>query len=122
MDKRETNDRLEEDLRKQIRETEKKLATEKSERQRIDDQLEEMKRSNQLALERQDSTRQTETDLRKKLQDAQKQSRELKEEKEKLEEELQAAQAAQRASKKSQNKPPARPKMSCGRNWTKPGL
>ncbi|KAI0595388.1 hypothetical protein F4775DRAFT_569475 [Biscogniauxia sp. FL1348] len=98
--KRESNDRVEDELRKTLRETEKRLTTEKTERERLEDQLEQEKRTHQFALEQQDTTRELEADLRKKLQEVQRELRQEKEEKEKLEEEL---QAAKRTSKKSQN-------------------
>lgn len=102
MQKRESNDRVEDDLRKQLRETEKQLAAETSQRERLEDQLAQEKRTHQLALEDQDSTREAESDLRKKLQDAQKQLRDTTEEKERLEETLQTeklqAKKAQKAA------------------------
>ncbi|KAK8874521.1 FtsJ-like methyltransferase-domain-containing protein [Apiospora arundinis] len=101
MQKRESNDRVEDDLRKKLRETEKSLATEKAQRERLEDQLAQEKHTHDLALQDQDSTREVESDLRKKLQDAQREVREAKEEKERLEEEL---QAEKRRSKKAQSK------------------
>ncbi|KAI1499833.1 hypothetical protein F5X99DRAFT_388356 [Biscogniauxia marginata] len=99
MQKRESNDRVEDELRKTLRETEKKLSAEKAEREKLEDQLEQEKRTHQFALEQQGSTRELEADLRKKLQEIQRELRQEKEDKEKLEEEL---QTAKRASKKSQ--------------------
>ncbi|CAJ2502636.1 Uu.00g100300.m01.CDS01 [Anthostomella pinea] len=99
MQKRESNDRVEDELRKKLREMEKKLTAEKTERERLEDQLEQEKRTRQFALQEQDNTRELEADLRKKLQDVQKELRQEKEDKERIEEEL---QAATRASKKSQ--------------------
>ncbi|KAI0206719.1 hypothetical protein F4808DRAFT_405045 [Astrocystis sublimbata] len=100
MQSRESNDRVEDDLRKKLRETEKSLTAETAERERLQDQLEQQKRTHETALQDQDTTRGgLEADLRKKLQEAQRQLREEKEEKERLDEEL---QTAQRASKKSQ--------------------
>ncbi|KAI0406515.1 hypothetical protein F4802DRAFT_101942 [Xylaria palmicola] len=96
---RESNDRVEDELRKKIRETEKHLTAEKAERERLEDQLEQRIRTHEIALQDQDSTRQLEADLRKKLQEIQKELKEEKEERERLSEEL---QTAQRASKKSQ--------------------
>ncbi|KAI1272469.1 hypothetical protein F5Y07DRAFT_379822 [Xylaria sp. FL0933] len=99
MQTRESNDRVEDELRKKLRETEKQLTAEKAERERLEDQLEQRIRAHAIALQDQDRTRESEADLRKKLQEAQRQLREEKEEKERLDEEL---QNAQRASKKSQ--------------------
>ncbi|KAK8124569.1 ribosomal RNA large subunit methyltransferase J [Apiospora kogelbergensis] len=101
MQKRESNDRVEDDLRKKLRETEKSLATEKAQRERLEDQLAQEKHTHDLALQDQDSTREVESDLRKKLQDAQREVREAKEDKERLEEEL---QAEKRRAKKVQSK------------------
>ncbi|GAP83089.1 putative rossmann-fold NAD (+)-binding protein [Rosellinia necatrix] len=99
MQARQSNDRVEDELRKKLRETEKSLTAEKAERERLEDQLEQRIRTHEMALQDQDSTRELEADLRKKLQEAQRQLREETEEKERLDEEL---QTAQRASKKSQ--------------------
>ncbi|RYP28086.1 hypothetical protein DL766_006079 [Monosporascus sp. MC13-8B] len=99
MQKRESNDRVEDELRKKLRETEKNLTAEKTARERLEDQLEQEKRTHQFALQEQDSTREVEADLRKKLQDAQKQLREEQKDRERLEEEL---EAAARASQKAQ--------------------
>ncbi|RWA03637.1 hypothetical protein EKO27_g11468 [Xylaria grammica] len=99
MQTRESTDRVEDELRKNLRETEKNLAAEKAERERLEDQLEQRIRTHAIALQDQDSTREVEADLRKKLQEAQRQLREEKEEKERLDEEL---QNVQRAAKKSQ--------------------
>ncbi|KAI0417128.1 hypothetical protein F5X98DRAFT_161383 [Xylaria grammica] len=99
MQTRESTDRVEDELRKNLRETEKNLAAEKAERERLEDQLEQRIRTHAIALQDQDSTREVEVDLRKKLQEAQRQLREEKEEKERLDEEL---QNVQRAAKKSQ--------------------
>ncbi|KAI1756311.1 hypothetical protein F4782DRAFT_328106 [Xylaria castorea] len=99
MQTRESNDRVEDELRKTLRETEKRLTAETAERERSQDQLEQQIRTHAIALQDQDSTRELEADLRKKLQELQRQLREEKEEREKLDEEL---QNAQRAPKKSQ--------------------
>ncbi|RYP72907.1 hypothetical protein DL771_003945 [Monosporascus sp. 5C6A] len=102
MQKRESNDRVEDELRKKLRETEKNLTAEKTARERLEDQLEQEKRTHQFALQEQDSTREVEADLRKKLQDAQKQLREEQKDKERLEEELEAAaRASQKAQKQA---------------------
>lgn len=99
MQARESNDRVEDDLRKQLREAEKKLTAETAERERLEDQLEQRKRTHAMTLQDQDNTRELEADLRKKLQEAQRQLREEREEKERLDEEL---QNALRVSKRSQ--------------------
>ncbi|KAI1270616.1 hypothetical protein F5Y18DRAFT_369005 [Xylariaceae sp. FL1019] len=99
MQSRESNDRVEDDLRKKLRELEKKLTAETAARERLEDQLEQSKRTHEMALQDQDSTRELETDLRKKLQEAQRQLRDEKEEKERVQEEL---QSAKHASKKAQ--------------------
>ncbi|KAI0008102.1 hypothetical protein F4779DRAFT_588980 [Xylariaceae sp. FL0662B] len=101
MQKRESNDRVEDELRKKLRETEKKLTAEKTERDRLEDQLEQEKRTHQIALQDQDGTRELEADLRKKLQEVQRQLRQEKEDRERLEEEL---QVTKRAFKKAQKK------------------
>ncbi|KAK8056470.1 hypothetical protein PG993_001697 [Apiospora rasikravindrae] len=101
MQKRESNDRVEDDLRKKLREAEKSLATEKAQRERLEDQLAQEKHTHNLAIQDQDSTREVESDLRKKLQDAQREAREAKEDKERLEEEL---AAEKRRSKKAHSK------------------
>ncbi|KAK8089273.1 hypothetical protein PG997_004234 [Apiospora hydei] len=101
MQKRESNDRVEDDLRKKLREAEKSLATEKAQRERLEDQLAQEKHTHNLAIQDQDSTREVESDLRKKLQDAQREAREAKEDKERLEEEL---EAEKRRSKKAHSK------------------
>ncbi|KAI1762875.1 hypothetical protein GGR53DRAFT_398312 [Hypoxylon sp. FL1150] len=103
MQKRESNDRVEDELRKTLRETEKKLTAEKAERERLEDQLEQEKRTNQLALQEQDGTRELEVDLRKKLQEAQRQLRQEKEDKERLEDELEAAKLATKKIQKNQS-------------------
>lgn len=99
MQVRESNDRVEDELRRRLRETEKNLTAERAERERLEDQLEQRIRTHTIALKDQDNTRELEADLRKKLQDAQRQLREETEEKERLEEEL---QNARRVSKKAQ--------------------
>lgn len=99
MQTRESNDRVEDELRKKLRETEKNLTAETAERERLQDQLEQQIRTHAIALQDQDSTRELEADLRKKLQETQRQLRDEKEEKERLDEEL---QNARRASKKPQ--------------------
>ncbi|KAI0451171.1 hypothetical protein F5B21DRAFT_507464 [Xylaria acuta] len=99
MQTRESNDRVEDELRKKLRETEKNLTAETAERERLQDQLEQQIRTRAIALQDQDNTRELEADLRKKLQEIQRQLREEKQEKERLDEEL---QNAQRVSKKSQ--------------------
>ncbi|RYO90845.1 hypothetical protein DL764_008383 [Monosporascus ibericus] len=102
MQKRESNDRVEDELRKKLRETEKNLTAEKTARERLEDQLEQEKRTRQFALQEQDSTREVEADLRKKLQDAQKQLREEQKDKERLEGQLEAAaRASQKAQKQA---------------------
>ncbi|KAK8138812.1 hypothetical protein PG984_002192 [Apiospora sp. TS-2023a] len=101
MQKRESGDRVEDDLRQKLREAEKSLATEKAQRERLEDQLAQEKHTHNLAIQDQDSTREVESDLRKKLQDAQREAREAKEDKDRLEEEL---QAEKRRSKKAQFK------------------
>ncbi|KAI0383243.1 hypothetical protein F5Y04DRAFT_250917 [Hypomontagnella monticulosa] len=103
MQKRESNDRVEDELRKTLRETEKKLTAEKAERERLEDQLEQEKRTRQLRLQDEDSTRELEADLRKKLQEAQRQLRQEKDDRERLEEELQAAKLAAKKTQKSQS-------------------
>ncbi|KAI1878611.1 hypothetical protein JX265_002788 [Neoarthrinium moseri] len=104
MQKRESTDRVEDDLRKKIREAEKQLAAEKAQRERLEDQLAQEKRTHQLALQDQDSTRDLESDLRKKLQDAQKELRESTADKERLEQELEAEKRqAKRYQKKQQS-------------------
>lgn len=101
MQKRESNDRVEDDLRQKLREAEKSLATEKAQRERLEDQLAQEKHTHNLAIQDQDSTREVESDLRKKLQDAQREAREAKEDKDRMEEDL---QAEKRRSKKAQSK------------------
>ncbi|OTA87395.1 hypothetical protein M434DRAFT_399487 [Hypoxylon sp. CO27-5] len=103
MQKRESNDRVEDELRKQLREAEKKLTAEKTERERLEDQLEQEKRTRQFALQDQDSTRELEADLRKKLQEAQRQLRQEKDDRERLEEELQATKLAAKKTRKNQS-------------------
>ncbi|KAI1140547.1 hypothetical protein F5Y05DRAFT_378798 [Hypoxylon sp. FL0543] len=103
MQKRESNDRVEDELRKQLREAEKKLTAEKTERQRLEDQLEQEKRTRQFALQDQDSTRELEADLRKKLQEVQRQLRQEKDDRERLEEELQAAKLTAKKTQKNQS-------------------
>ncbi|KAI2630033.1 hypothetical protein GGS21DRAFT_211569 [Xylaria nigripes] len=92
MKNRESTDRVEDELRKQLRETEKQLTAETTERERLEDQLEQRMRAHAIALQDQDSTRELEADLRKKLQEAQRQLREERAEKESLDEKLQNAQ------------------------------
>lgn len=105
MKKRESTDRVEDDLRKQLREAEKELAAEKAQRQRLEDQLAQEKQTHQLSLQDQDSTRELQSDLRKKLQEAQTQLRESRDEAEKLGEELSAEKRqAKKAQTKEQNK------------------
>ncbi|KAI0389836.1 hypothetical protein F5Y17DRAFT_447211 [Xylariaceae sp. FL0594] len=99
MESRQSNDRVEDELRKKLRETEKKLTAETAERERLEDQLEQRIKSHSMVVEEQDSIRQAEADARKKLQEAQRQLREEIQAKENLEEQL---QTALRASKKSQ--------------------
>lgn len=101
MQKRESNDRVEDELRKKLRETEKQLTAEKTQRERLEDQLAQEKQTRQLTLQDQDSTRELESDLRKKLQDAQRQLRETVGDKERLEEEL---EAEKRQAKKAKTK------------------
>ncbi|XXH03898.1 oligosaccharyl transferase subunit ost3/OST6 [Hypoxylon texense] len=103
MQKRESNDRVEDDLRRKLRETEKKLAAEKAERERLEDQLEQEKRTHRFALQEQDGTREVEADLRKRLQEAQRQLRQEKEDKDKFEEELEAARLATKKMQKNQS-------------------
>ncbi|KAK9418640.1 hypothetical protein SUNI508_07897 [Seiridium unicorne] len=104
MQKRESTDRVEDDLRKQLREVEKELVAEKAQRERLEDQLAQEKRTHQLALQDQDSTREVESDLRKKLQEAQKQLRESQEDREKLGEELSAEKRQVQKVQKMQQK------------------
>jgi len=99
VESRQSNDRVEDELRKKLRETEKKLTAETAERERLEDQLEQRIRSHAMAIEEQNSTREAEADLRKKLHEAQRQLREEIQVKENLDEEL---QTALRASKKFQ--------------------
>ncbi|KAG4218542.1 hypothetical protein PC116_g32978, partial [Phytophthora cactorum] len=101
MQKRESNDRVEDELRQKLRETEKKLTAEKAERERLEDQLEQEKRTHQISLQEQDSTRELEADLRKKLQEVQRQLRQEKDDRERLEEELQTAQLAAKKAQKT---------------------
>ncbi|KAI1184032.1 hypothetical protein F5B17DRAFT_413781 [Nemania serpens] len=96
---RQSNDRVEDELRRKLRETEKNLTAETAERERLQDQLEQKTRTHAMTLQEQDNTRELEADLRKKLQEAQRQLREEKGERERLGEEL---QNAQRASEKLQ--------------------
>ncbi|KAH8671148.1 hypothetical protein BX600DRAFT_239902 [Xylariales sp. PMI_506] len=100
MEKRESSDRVEDNLRKNLREVEKQLASEKAQRERLEDQLEQEKHTHELAVQDQSNTRDSESDLRKKLQDTQKKLRQSIEEKERLEEEL---QAEKRSAKREQN-------------------
>ncbi|OTB09939.1 hypothetical protein K445DRAFT_323467, partial [Daldinia sp. EC12] len=104
MQKRESNDRVEDELRQKLRETEKKLTAEKAERERLEDQLEQEKKTHQISLQEQDSTRELEADLRKKLQEVQRQLRQEKDDRERLEEELQTAQLAAKKAQKSHSK------------------
>ncbi|KAH8202295.1 hypothetical protein TruAng_003572 [Truncatella angustata] len=104
MQKRESTDRTEDDLRQKLRETEKELNAEKAQRERLEDQLAQEKRTHQLALQDQDSTRELESDLRKKYQDAQKQLRESQEENEQLGEELSAERRQAQKTQKTQQK------------------
>lgn len=101
--KRESHDRAEDDLRKNLREVEKKLTAEKAERERLEDQLEQEKRTRQFTLQDQDSTRELEADLRKKLQEAQKQLRQEKNDRERLEGELEAAKLEAKKAQSSQS-------------------
>ncbi|KAI0853237.1 hypothetical protein F5Y00DRAFT_225824 [Daldinia vernicosa] len=104
MQKRESNDRVEDELRQKLRETEKKLTAEKAERERLEDQLEQEKRTHQISLQEQDSTRELEADLRKKLQEAQRQLRQEKDDRERLEEELQNTKLAAKKTQKNNSK------------------
>ncbi|KAI1462590.1 hypothetical protein F4805DRAFT_2180 [Annulohypoxylon moriforme] len=104
MQKRESNDRVEDELRKNLREVEKKLTTEKTERERLEDQLEQEKRTRQFAIQDQDNNREVEADLRKKLQEAQRQLRQEQDDKERLEEELQSAKLAAKKTQKNKSK------------------
>ncbi|KAI1362597.1 hypothetical protein F5Y08DRAFT_311782 [Xylaria arbuscula] len=99
MQNRESNDRVEDELRKKLRETEKQLTAEKAERERLEDQLEQRIKTHAITLQDQDNTREMEADLRKKLQEAQRQLREEKEEKERLEEEVQMAHHVAKSQK-----------------------
>ncbi|KAI0972361.1 hypothetical protein F4678DRAFT_58915 [Xylaria arbuscula] len=101
MQNRESNDRVEDELRRKLRETEKQLTAEKAERERLEDQLEQRIRTHAIAMQDQDSTRDMEADLRKKLQEAQRQLREEREEKERLDEELRHAQRAAKQLQKN---------------------
>ncbi|KAI1826520.1 hypothetical protein F4861DRAFT_537097 [Xylaria intraflava] len=98
---RESNDRVEDELRKKLRETEKKLTAETAERERLEDQLEQRIRTHAIALQDQNSTRELEADLRKKLQEAQRELREQQAENERLDEELQNAQRGSKKSRKT---------------------
>ncbi|KAI0892222.1 hypothetical protein F4806DRAFT_240739 [Annulohypoxylon nitens] len=104
MQKRESNDRVEDELRKNLREVEKKLTAEKTERERLEDQLEQEKRTRQFAIQDQDSNREMEADLRKKLQEAQRQLRQEQDDKERLEGELQSAKLAAKKTQKNNSK------------------
>ncbi|KAI1211657.1 uncharacterized protein F4807DRAFT_418602 [Annulohypoxylon truncatum] len=104
MQKRESNDRVEDELRKNLREVEKKLTAEKSERERLEDQLEQEKRTRQFAIQDQDSNREVEADLRKKLHEAQRQLRQEQDDRERLEGELQSAKLAAKKSQKNSSK------------------
>ncbi|KAI1345057.1 hypothetical protein F5Y15DRAFT_16046 [Xylariaceae sp. FL0016] len=104
--KRESNDRVEDELRRKLREAEKDLTAEKSERERLEDQLEQQRRTHQLALVEQSTTRESEADLRRKLQDAQRQVRQEQEDRERLEDELDALKRASKKSKKTQTDSP----------------
>ncbi|KAI8960995.1 hypothetical protein F5Y11DRAFT_328081 [Daldinia sp. FL1419] len=101
MQKRESNDRVEDELRQKLREAEKRLTAEKSERERLEDQLEQEKRTHQISLQEQDSTRELEADLRKKLQEVQRQLRQEKDDRERLEEELQTTKLAAKKTLKN---------------------
>ncbi|KAI0108380.1 hypothetical protein F4814DRAFT_55862 [Daldinia grandis] len=101
MQKRESNDRVEDELRQKLRETEKKLTAEKAERERLEDQLEQEKRTHQISLQEQDSTRELEADLRKKLQEVQRQLRQEKDDRERLEEELQSTKLEAKRTQKN---------------------
>ncbi|KXJ91103.1 hypothetical protein Micbo1qcDRAFT_195905 [Microdochium bolleyi] len=102
LEKRESIDRVEDELRKKLRDVEKRLATEKAERERIEDQLENERRHHQFARDSQDTTRESESDLRKKLQDTQKQLRQAKEESERIKDEMEAQQnVSKKANKKA---------------------
>ncbi|KAJ8123441.1 hypothetical protein ONZ43_g611 [Nemania bipapillata] len=109
---RESNDRVEDELRKKLRETEKNLTAEIAERERLQDQLEQRIRTHAITLQDQDNNRELEADLRKKLQDAQRQLREEKEERERLNEELQNAQRASKKSQQAENHSPAEAELS----------
>lgn len=104
MQKCESTDQVEDDLRKQLREAEKELVAEKAQRGRLEDHLAQEKRTHQLSLEDQDSTRDLESDLRKKLQDAQRQLRESREHEERLQEELNAEKRQAQKAQKQQHK------------------
>lgn len=104
LQKRESNDRVEDDLRKQLREAEKELVAEKAQRERLEDQLAQEKRTHQLSLQDQDSTRELESDLRKRLQDAQRQLRESQEENQRLDEELSTEKRLAQKTQKIQRK------------------
>ncbi|KAI1649145.1 uncharacterized protein F4817DRAFT_42869 [Daldinia loculata] len=104
LQKRESNDRVEDELRQKLRETEKKLTAEKAERERLEDQLEQEKRTHQISLQEQDSTRELEADLRKKLQEVQRQLRQEKDDRERLEEELQTTKLAAKRTQKNNSK------------------
>ncbi|KAI0468084.1 hypothetical protein F4859DRAFT_491536 [Xylaria cf. heliscus] len=108
---RESNDRVEDELRKKLRETEKSLTAETAERERLQDQLEQQIRTHAIALQDQDNTRGSEADLRKKLQETQRQLREEKAEKERLDEELQNAQLALKTSQQATTRNSAEAKL-----------
>ncbi|KAJ1326690.1 FYVE and coiled-coil domain-containing protein 1 [Microdochium nivale] len=102
LEKRESIDRVEDELRKKLRDAEKRLTTEKAERERIEDQLENERRHHQFARDSQDTTRESESDLRKKLQDMQKQLRQAKEESERIKDEMETQQnVSKKANKKA---------------------
>lgn len=104
---RQSNDRVEDELRKKLRETEKNLTAEIAERERLQDQLEQRMRTHAITMLEQENTRELEVDLRKKLQEAQRQLREEKGEKERLDEELQSAQHASEKLQQREEHSPA---------------
>ncbi|KAI1812895.1 hypothetical protein GGS20DRAFT_555634 [Poronia punctata] len=88
MESRQSNDRVEDELRKKLREAEKKLTAETAERERLEDQLQQRIKTQAIFLEEQDNIRQTEADLRKAVNELQRQLREEIQEKENINEEL----------------------------------
>jgi len=102
LEKRDSIDRVEDELRTKLRDVEKRLAAEKAERQRIEDQLENERRDHQYARDSQDTSRESESDLRKKLHDTQRQLRLAKEDYERVKDEMEAQQnASKKATKKA---------------------